>query len=86
MARETDGRERNVFGYLTHEFETFEQRPLGDVDSLVLACLSYFQLPPEAEAARTEEGMDLRDLFRDYMQLPPEDQRKGHAVFYVPEL
>ena len=64
MARETDGRERNVFGYLTHEFETFEQRPLGDVDSLVLACLSYFQLPPEAEAARTEEGMDLRDLFR----------------------
>ena len=59
MARETDGRERNVFGYLTHEFETFEQRPLGDVDSLVLACLSYFQLPPEAEA-----GMDLRDLFR----------------------
>ena len=28
----------------------------------------------------------LRDLFRDYMQLPPEDQRKGHAVFYVPEL
>ena len=39
MARETDGRERNVFGYLTHEFETFEQRPLGDVDSLVLACL-----------------------------------------------
>lgn len=51
MARETDGRERNVFGYLTHEFETFEQRPLGDVDSLVLACLSYFQLPPEAEAA-----------------------------------
>ena len=64
MARETDGRERNVFGYLTHEFETYDQRPLGDVDSLVLACLSYFQLPAEAEAARTEEGMDLRDLFR----------------------
>ena len=64
MARETDGREKNVFGYLTHEFETFDQRPLGDVDSLILACLSYFQLPAEAEAARTEEGMDLRDLFR----------------------
>lgn len=64
MAREIDGREKNVFGYLTHEFETFDQRPLGDVDSLILACLSYFQLPAEAEAARTEEGMDLRDLFR----------------------
>lgn len=28
----------------------------------------------------------LRDLFRDYMQLPPEDQRQGHAVFYVEDL
>ena len=28
----------------------------------------------------------LRDLFHDYMQLPPTDQRKGHAVFYVEDL
>lgn len=28
----------------------------------------------------------LRDLYGDYMQLPPEDKRKGHAVFYIPEL
>lgn len=64
ITRETDAREKNVFGYLTHEFETFDERPLGDVDSLVLACLSYYQLPAEATEARTVEGMDLRDLFR----------------------
>ena len=28
----------------------------------------------------------LTDLYRDYMQLPPEDKRKGHAVFYLEDL
>lgn len=28
----------------------------------------------------------LRDLYKDYMQLPPEDKRGGHAVFYLPSL
>lgn len=28
----------------------------------------------------------LKDLYNDYMQLPPEDKRKGHAVFYMDKL
>ena len=28
----------------------------------------------------------LSDLYGNYMQLPPEEKRKGHAIFYVPEL
>ena len=28
----------------------------------------------------------LTDLYRDYMQLPPENKRKGHAVFYIEDL
>ncbi len=28
----------------------------------------------------------LTDLYRDYMQLPPEDKRGGHAVFYAETL
>lgn len=54
----------NIVGYLLSEFEPFGVRPLGEVDSLVLACLSYFRLPEEAVAARTHEGMPLADLFR----------------------
>ena len=64
MAKDMTGRERNVFGYLTHEFETFCERPLCDVDSLVLACLSYYRLPEGAAGARTHGGMPLGDLFR----------------------
>lgn len=28
----------------------------------------------------------LKDLYKDYMQLPPDDKRKGHAVFFAAEL
>lgn len=28
----------------------------------------------------------LKDLYKDYMQLPPEDKRKGHAVMMIPYL
>ena len=28
----------------------------------------------------------LTDLYKDYMQLPPEEKRKGHAVFYIDKL
>ena len=64
MAKDAPAREKNIFGYLTHEFETFDERPLTDVDSLVLACLSYYRLPVEAATARTHEGMALPELFR----------------------
>lgn len=56
--------ERNIRGYLAREFEGIDERPLGDVDSLVLSCLSYYRLPPEASRARTHEGMALGELFR----------------------
>ncbi len=64
MSKEMPPRKENVFGYLTHEFESFAERPLGDCDSLVLACLSYYRLPAEATAARTGKGMLLADIFR----------------------
>lgn len=28
----------------------------------------------------------LKDLYRNYMELPPEDKRKGHAVFFIESL
>ena len=56
--------EKNVFGYLARTLETFEERPLADVDSLVLACLSYFRVPEEAASAWGPEGVPVRDLFR----------------------
>lgn len=56
--------ERNIRGYLAREFEGLDERPLGDVDSLVLSCLSYYRLPSEARRARTHEGMALGELFR----------------------
>ena len=56
--------EKNVFGYLSREFETLDERPLGDVDSLALACASYYRLPPEAASARGAEGMPGTDLLR----------------------
>lgn len=28
----------------------------------------------------------LKDLYKDYMKLPPEDNRKGHAVFFLETL
>lgn len=55
--------ERNILAYLGGEFQTFVERPLCEVDSLVLACLSYYRLPEEFAAARTPEGMALTDLF-----------------------
>lgn len=56
--------EKNVFGYLAREFETLDERPLGDVDSLALACASYYRLPPEAASARGAEGIPVTDLLR----------------------
>lgn len=49
----------NIIDYLGSEFDSFDERPLGDVDSLVLACLSYYRLPGEARAARTKRGVPL---------------------------
>lgn len=54
--------ERNLFGYLAREFETLAERSLAEVDSLVLACLSYFRWP--GEGVRGLDGVPVRELFR----------------------
>ena len=54
--------EKNLFGYLAREFETLEAWPLGEVDSLVLACLSYVRWP--GEEVRGHEGLPVRELLR----------------------
>jgi len=37
-------------------------------------------------SAPADPAAYLTDLYRNYMELPPEDKRGGHAVFYVEEL
>lgn len=54
--------EKNLFGYLAREFETLDERPLAEVDSLVLACLSYYRWP--GEEVRRRDGVPVRELFR----------------------
>lgn len=55
----------NIFTYLASEYATFDELPLGDVDSLVLACLSYLRLPSEAAAlASSHGGIVVRELWR----------------------
>lgn len=64
MPREREAEGGSVFDYLAHEFDPVSQRPLGDVDSLVLACLSYYHVPGLDPRACGHEGVPLRDLFR----------------------
>lgn len=55
-----------IVTYVEQAFDTFAERELGAVDSLVLSCLSYLRLPDAAAfaPARGWEGMRLADLFR----------------------
>ena len=55
---------RNILDYVETQFETFDERALGDVDSLVFSWLSYWDLRVDAEAARTMEGMPLVEAYR----------------------
>jgi len=55
---------QNVISYLGTQFDSFDARELTDVDSLVLACISYYQVSDEAFSARTHEGISLVDLYR----------------------
>ena len=42
----------------------------------------------ESETFRGPANPDayLTEIYGDYMQLPPEDKRKGHAAFYIERL
>ena len=62
MGLANDRDEKNLFGYLAREFATFDERPIGEVDSLVLSCLSYYRWP--GEEVRGPEGLPVRELFR----------------------
>ena len=35
---------RNIIDYIREEFKTFEEKPLNQVDSLILSNLSYVKL------------------------------------------
>ena len=48
--------------------------------------LSTIEFEGETFKAPADTDRYLRDLFGDYMQLPPEDQRGGHAVFFCTDL
>ncbi|SPT52819.1 Protein of uncharacterised function (DUF2974) [Actinomyces bovis] len=76
MAQEStppEQRPGTLLSYVRRRLETFSQRGLCPVDSLVLSCLAYTQVPPEAELAglrlRDWEGVPLRELYRaEYFQ------------------
>lgn len=53
----------NMVEYVETQLDTIKERPLGDVDSLVLSWLSYWRLAPEAREARTTRGVELTQLY-----------------------
>lgn len=48
--------------------------------------LSTIEFEGERFSAPRDVDTYLRDLFGDYMKLPPENQRGGHAKFFVSRL
>ncbi len=54
----------NIVDYARSELDTFAQREICRVDSLVFSCLAYFRIPQEMQAAFGSEGVPLRSLYR----------------------
>ena len=52
----------DIVDYVRGCRETFAERPLCRVDSLVLSCLSYLWIPEEVPEAASREGVALIDL------------------------
>lgn len=48
--------------------------------------LSHIQFEGEEFSAPANPDAYLSDLYHGYMELPPEEKRHGHAVFFVPDL
>lgn len=44
------------------------------------------QFEGETFSAPADPDQYLRNIYGDYMKLPPEEKRKGHAVFFIDEL
>lgn len=55
---------KNIIHYAQETLDTFTERPLCDVDSLILSCVAYLDIPPELSAAHSWKGLPLRELFR----------------------
>ena len=47
----------NIITYAETCLDTFDQRPFCDVDSLVLSCLAYLDIPAALANGRTWRGM-----------------------------
>lgn len=56
--------EGTILDYVGSTFDTFDERPITDVDSLVFSWLAYWDLAEDATAARTAEGMPIVDVYR----------------------
>ncbi len=54
----------NIITYAEQTLDTFAVRPFCDVDSLILSCVAYLDIPQELSAAHSWKGLPLRDLFR----------------------
>ena len=61
MAQDTG----NILKYVETQFDTFEERELNDVDSLVLSWLAYWSLSKRATPASTTVGMSISELYRN---------------------
>ncbi|MBQ6395600.1 MAG: DUF2974 domain-containing protein [Atopobiaceae bacterium] len=55
----------NIVDYVREQKETFVERPLNRVDSLVLSWFAYMRIPEEIPGARTKEGVYLATLADD---------------------
>lgn len=54
----------NFLAYVRERMDTFEERPLCRVDSLVFSWLAYARIEPLLDAACTPEGVALSELLR----------------------
>ena len=54
----------NIITYAESCLDTFEQKPFCDVDSLILSCLAYLDIPAQLAAGRTWRGLRLAELYR----------------------
>ena len=54
----------NIITYAETCLDTFDQKPFCDVDSLILSCLTYLDIPAQMANGRTWRGMRLADLYR----------------------
>ena len=53
----------NMVEYVETQLDTIKERPLCDVDSLVLSWLSYWRLSPDARETSTSRGAEIGALY-----------------------